>query len=430
MGGTHPRDVAVLRGRLAEILQAPGRQAGPLLPVAPGQETTSACAHPGALPQGTDILLRTSGSTTGTGRLVAMSAAALLASARSTHARLGGPGTWALALPSHHVAGLQILVRGLVAGTDPVVVDTSAGFRPPDLARELERARATAQRLYTSLVPTQLLRALEHPGAVAALARADAVLLGGAAPPPGLVDRARQAGIAVVTTYGMSETGGGCLYDGVPLDGVEVALDAEGRVLITGPVLAQGYAHPGGSHHEAGAADPAPGSEMGREPLWRAGERLGHRVAEGFHTWRRPAGRGTGSGATSGSLRVLATSDRGRLACGRLQVLGRMDGVIITGGIKVEPSAVEAALLSIEGVAQAAVVGLPDAQWGSAVVAAVVPAPGARLDERALRLAARARLDGAHAPKAIAVLDELPLRGPGKVDAPALRRILADRLDP
>ena len=333
-----------------------------------------------------------------------MSAAALMASARATHARLGGPGTWLLPLPAHHVAGLQILIRSLEAGTEPVVVDTSSGFSPAALAEALSSARrstgATASRLYVSLVPTQLVRVLQDPQARRALAGADAVLLGGAAADPALLDRARGAGVTVVTTYGMSETGGGCVYNGRPLEGVEITIqapDAEGagRILISGPVLAEDYLHTP-RHSPAGSPN----------------------AGEGFHR--------------SGSTRVLATSDRGRLhPDGRLEVLGRLDDVIITGGVKVEPRHVEEALTGIDGVAEACVVGLPDEQWGSAVAAAVVLEPDRQpgglkqLDGAALREAARARLDGAHAPKRVVVLEALPLRPSGKVDRREVARLLA-----
>ena len=333
-----------------------------------------------------------------------MSAAALVASARATHARLGGPGTWLLPLPAHHVAGLQILIRSLDAGTEPGVVDTSSGFSPAALAEALSSARrstgATASRLYVSLVPTQLVRVLQDPQARRALAGADAVLLGGAAADPALLDRARGAGVTVVTTYGMSETGGGCVYNGRPLEGVEITIqapDAEGagRILISGPVLAEDYLHTP-RHSPAGSPN----------------------AGEGFHR--------------SGSTRVLATSDRGRLhPDGRLEVLGRLDDVIITGGVKVEPRHVEEALTGIDGVAEACVVGLPDEQWGSAVAAAVVLEPDRQpgglkqLDGAALREAARARLDGAHAPKRVVVLEALPLRPSGKVDRREVARLLA-----
>ena len=432
-GGTAPDDVAALRTALAERLAlrgllttrdglpAPTAEDGehrtgspqPLLgPIAPGEDEgqvrSDLARRITRVPARTDLILRTSGSTTGTGRLIAMSAAALMASARATHARLGGPGTWLLPLPAHHVAGLQILIRSLDAGTEPIVVDTSAGFSPAALAEALSSARrstgAAACRLYVSLVPTQLVRVLQDPQARRALAGADAVLLGGAAADPALLARARGAGVTVVTTYGMSETGGGCVYNGRPLEGVEIAIqapDAEGagRILISGPVLAEDYLHTPG-HSPAGS--PGGGPDDG----------------EGFHR--------------SGTRRVLATSDRGRLhPDGRLEVLGRLDDVIITGGVKVEPRHVEEALTCIDGVAEACVVGLPDEQWGSTVVAAVVletgRGPGGlrRRDGAALREAARGRLDGAHAPKRVVVLEALPLRPSGKVDRREVARLLA-----
>ena len=432
-GGTAPDDVAALRAALAErlalrgLLTSPDGRPAPaaeegedrtdappplLVPIGPGEDEGRVRADLARritrVPARTDLILRTSGSTTGTGRLIAMSAAALMASARATHARLGGPGTWLLTLPAHHVAGLQILTRSLEAGTEPVVVDTSAGFSPTALAEALSSARpstgAAASRLYVSLVPTQLVRVLQDPQARRALAEADAVLLGGAAADPALLARARGAGVTVVTTYGMSETGGGCVYNGRPLEGVEVTIqapDAEGagRILISGPVLAEDYLQPP-SHSPADS--PGGRSDDGG----------------GFHR--------------SGARRVLATSDRGRLhPDGRLEVLGRLDDVIITGGVKVEPRHVEEALTGIDGVAEACVVGLPDEQWGSRVVAAVVPEPvgqpgrSKRWDDAALREAVRARLDGAHAPKRVVVLEALPLRPSGKVDRREVARLLA-----
>ena len=435
-GGTAPDDVAALRTALAERLAlrgllptrdgrdgrpalaaegGEGRTGSPqplLVPIAPGEDEgqvrSDLARRITRVPARTDLILRTSGSTTGTGRLIAMSTAALMASARATHARLGGPGTWLLPLPAHHVAGLQILIRSLEAGTEPVVVDTSAGFSPTALAEALRSARrstgAAVSRLYVSLVPTQLVRVLQDPQARRALAGADAVLLGGAAADPALLARARGAGVTVVTTYGMSETGGGCVYNGRPLAGVEVAIqdpDAEGagRILLSGPVLAEGYLRP-----------------SGRRPADSPGGRPDD--GEGFHR--------------SGGKRILATSDRGRLhPDGRLEVLGRLDDVIITGGVKVEPRHVEEALTGIDGVAEACVVGLPDEQWGSTVVAAVVLEPGRqpggpkRGDGAVLREAARARLDGAHAPKRVLVLEALPLRPSGKVDRREVARLLA-----
>ena len=436
-GGTAPDDVAALRTALAERLAlrgllttrdglpAPAAEDGedravsplPLLvPIAPGEDEgqvrSDLARRITRFPARTDFILRTSGSTTGTGRLIAMSAAALVASARATHARLGGPGTWLLPLPAHHVAGLQILIRSLEAGTEPVVVDTSAGFSPAALAEALSSAcrstGAAACRLYVSLVPTQLVRVLRDPQARRALAGADAVLLGGAAADPALLARARGAGVTVVTTYGMSETGGGCVYDGRPLDGVALSIrdpdaDGIGRVLVSGPVLAEGYLQP---------VDRTP-DDIGEAFQDRSGRR------------------------------VLATSDRGRLRPdGRLEVLGRLDDVIITGGLKVEPRHVEEALTGIDGVAEACVVGLSDEQWGGLVAAAVVLEPPAgqkssggpddrrRPDGVALREAVRSRLDGAHAPKRIVILESLPLRPSGKVDRRAVTRLLTAAAEP
>ncbi|WP_159813358.1 AMP-binding enzyme [Actinomyces sp. zg328] len=417
-GGTDPDAVAGLRAALIPLLAleasrpdpstaspAPGAASRPLLvPIAPHEDEAHVRADlarrldPFGPAARADVLLRTSGSTTGTGSLIAMSATALAASARATHARLVGPGTWVLALPAHHVAGLQVLVRSLVAGTEPIVVDATGGFTTGALTDGLTRALATSGGpVYLSLVPTQLLRALADPDCARALARASAVLLGGAAADAALLARARGAGIPIVTTYGMSETGGGCVYDGAPLDGVTVTIEdpdttGAGRIALAGPVLALGYAHrepPGG-----------PGAE---EPSSRFTARDG-----------RP---------------LLLTSDRGRLdGRGRLTVLGRLDDVIISGGIKVDPHEVEAALLRLPGVGEACVVGIPDARWGSAVAAAVVPEAtgGGGLDAEALRSAARAALPGARAPKRVVVLPGLPQRGPGKPDRRAVATLLAE----
>ena len=259
---------------------------------------------------GIDIVLRTSGSTTGTGRLVGTSVQALVASARATHVRLGGPGRWVLALPAHHVAGLQVLVRSLVAGVPPVVVDPEGGFDPRALGRAVAAAASAGPeqevvdpalvrlvrqaagpgtptppaRVYVSLVPTQLHRVLQDPQATADLARTTAVLVGGASASADLLGRARSAGIAVVTTYGMTETGGGCVYDGVALEGVRVRVEGpEGRIVISGPVVAQGY-----------VGDAGGGCEFRQGPWGREGR--GRRAPDGpgapgrHYCHRRPQG--------------------------------------------------------------------------------------------------------------------------------------------
>jgi len=335
---------------------------------------------------GTALVLATSGST-GEAKAVELGGAALTASARATAARLGGHGRWLLALPLEHVAAWQVLVRSAVAGTEPAVVP------PGDPGALAEGVAALddggAGRRYASLVPTQLARALEVPAATAALARLDAVLLGGAAAPAPLLARAADAGVRVVRTYGSTETSGGCVYDGAPLDGVEVALDDDGRVLLRGPVLATGY--------------------RGRPDL----------AAEAF--------------VQRGGRRWYATSDLGALdAEGRLSVLGRLDDVLVTGGRKVAPLAVERVLADLPGVADALVVGVPDPEWGQRVVALVVPVTGAAAPSLdAVRAAVRARLGAASAPRDVLVVEAVPLRGIGKPDRRAAAglaaHLLADR---
>lgn len=304
---------------------------------------------------GVAVLVPTSGST-GEPKGVLLSAGALRASATATADRLGGHGQWLLAIPPTHVGGLQVLVRSLLAGTEPVVLEgstTRASF-------EVATALMTGVRRYVSLVPTQLKRLLGSP----ALRSFDAVLLGGAAAPADLLEAARADGVRVVTTYGMTETSGGFVYDGVPLDGVEV--DVEARIRLRGPVLAEAYRH---------------------GPL---------RDADGWFT----------------------TSDVGEWRDGRLVVLGRADDVVVTGGEKVAPAAVEAELRRHPSVVDAAVVGVPDAEWGQRVVAVVVLRAALSLEEA--RAVVAGPLPRAHAPRELRVVDALPALASGKVDRVAL----------
>ncbi len=185
------------------------------------------------------VVLSTSG-TTGPPKGALLTATALVASAEATHLRLGGPGRWLLALPAYHVAGFQVLVRSVVAGTDPVAVPAAFGDR--DLVAAI--AALGPGRRYASLVAAQLDGALRDPQATRALAELDAVLIGGGPMPAGVAERASAAGVPVVRTYGMSETAGGCVYDGVPLDGVGVKVDAGGRISLGGPTVASGYRNP------------------------------------------------------------------------------------------------------------------------------------------------------------------------------------------
>jgi O-succinylbenzoic acid--CoA ligase len=316
-------------------------------------------------------LVATTSGTTGAPKGALLTAAALTASAVATHDRLGGPGRWLLALPSYHIAGIQVLVRSLLAGTTPVELDVSSGFDVAQLPSAVDELGSG--RRYTSLVATQLAKALDDPAATAALAELDAVLIGGGPAPGRVLDAAADAGVNVVRTYGMSETAGGCVYDGVPLDGVRLRID-DGRIVIGGPTLAKGYRNP---------PDPDPFAEAG---------------------WFR-----------TDDLGVVDDS-------GVLSVLGRADDAISTGGLTVLPQPVEAALRTHPAVADCAVFGLPDERLGQRVVAAVVPAPGAAaptLEE--LRAHLEPTLDHTAAPRELLIVDALPLRGIGKVDRSALR---------
>ena len=322
---------------------------------------------------GAGTILTTSGST-GQPKRVELSAAALQASATATAERVGGHGQWLLALPTDHVAGWQVAVRSVLAGTTPIRLDgsfTVEGFTSA-------AARLTGAR-FVSLVPTQLLRLVEDPAGLAALASFDAVLVGGAALPTPLLARTEAAGVRVHRTYGMTETAGGCVYDGTPLTGVTVRLD-EGRVLLGGQVLASRYVD-----------DPA-------------------LTAERFTT-------------DADDQRWFRTDDLGELDDGTLRLLGRVDDVINTGGFKVAPRPVEEALLRLPGVRAAVVLGVPDQQWGQRV-AAVLVGQDAPLQE--LREALRPELAPHALPHQVLWLDRLPLLRSGKPDLAALRRNCAD----
>lgn len=354
-----------------------------LLPFAAGADAPALPPAPGT-PADLALAVGTSGST-GRPKRALLTTAALQASARATHARLGGDGQWLLAMPAHHVAGLQVLVRSLVAGTVPVAVDTSAGFTPAAFVAATGRLDQATRR-YTALVPTQLVRLLQGLESRAALAGYAAVLLGGAAAPPSLLAAARDAGVTVATTYGMSETAGGCVYDGLPLEGTRVDLDDDGRISLGGPTVAHGY-----------LAEP----ELGAAAFTRG-----------------PDG-----------TRWFRTDDLGQVdGDGTLHVQGRVDDLVNTGGVKVAPRVVEEALLGhVGGVTEAVVVGVPDEEWGQAVAAAVVVAdpvtPPSLADVRA-RL--HGILPGHALPRRLLVLPAIPVRGPGKPDRAALRALFGE----
>jgi O-succinylbenzoate--coA ligase len=478
-------DVARAQARsLAKQYLRPSREI--IVPIAPHEDTREVAANlarriparASGRSVGVDMVLRTSGSTTGTGKLVGVSMDALVASARATHKRLGGAGIWVLALPAYHAAGVQVLVRAAVAGTRVFNAYKEGGFDPQHLAQVIDAACAAAADcdagssfdddavsscaggaggeaegalaadaagracpVYTSLVPTQLRRALDDEQLRGALARLDAVLIGGAAADAQLLEQAKAAGIKVVTTYGMSETCGGCVYDGQPLPGVSMDVDqATGAIWLSGPMLATGYlgdeeltkrcfvSRPQAGEGTRDAGETASAPESAETGAAGAGTEAG--------ATRPGAGVGAGAGSDVGAgepaRRWFITSDRGQIVDGRLQVLGRLDDVIISGGIKVEPGPIEALLALNPLVSECAVVGLPDPTWGQAVTAVVVPAstPGlGRVDQGAIvaqiRVYLEQKLSGAQCPKQVLLADALPYKGIGKVDRRALAQSLA-----
>lgn len=303
------------------------------------------------------VLIATSGST-GRPKIVELSAAALTRSATATLQRIGAaPGDrWLCCLPTDHVAGIQVLTRSVVAGTTPVIHER---FSP-------EAAMASGVQ-HLAVVPTQLRRMLEYD-----LSAFSSILLGGAAAPPDLLAAARAAGGRVITTYGMSETCGGCVYDGVPLDGVSAAVGDDGRIRLTGPVLFSGY---------------------------RLRPDLTESVLKG--DW-------------------FITSDLGVVENGTLRVRGRADDVINTGGEKVVAAEVEHLLRTHPAVKDVVVVGRPDPEWGELVTAVVVGS--VTLDE--LREHVRATLPAHAAPRAVELVTEIPMLASGKPDRVRLRRPL------
>ena len=333
------------------------------------------------------LVVETSGTTSRPKR-VALSSDALLASAAASQTALGAPGQWILALPTHYIAGLQVLVRSIAAGTAPAVL--APGSFDPRAFAELAASMDARVARYTSLVPTQLHRLVEAAEAAAgddarrvrdAVRRLDAILVGGQATPPQLVDRAAALGWRVMRTYGSSETAGGCVYDGVPIATAEVAV-VDGQVELAGPMLAEGYLG------DPAATDAAFGEHDGRR-------------------WYR-------------------TGDGGELVDGVLRITGRLDDVVISGGEKLRLAAVEEAVRSLAAwdarLGEAVAVPGEHAGWGQRPV---VFAPGAvdpELAERVRReLAARlGRVAGSAVVRGIGAMPTLPS---GKPDRRALRAL-------
>ena len=335
------------------------------------------------------LVVETSGSTDAPKRVL-LSADALRASATATEAALHGPGQWLLALPLHYIAGAQVLVRSIVAGTEPVLLD-GEHFDPAEFVAASARLDKRYPR-YTSLVPVQLQRLVDaahsDPKVADALHVFDRILLGGQAASPSLTLAADTLGVRITRTYGSSETAGGCVYDGRALDGVAIRIVGDpstgsgtGAVELSGAMLADGY-----------LGDP-------------------ERTAAAFAT-------------DADGARWYRTGDLGQLTHdGTLRIRGRADDVIISGGVKVSLGDVERAVRAVPGFADAVAVRVPDREWGerAAVVTTRTDAAAASAGLETLAAATdAARLPPAARPVRLELVDALPLLSSGKPDRRAL----------
>ncbi len=355
--------------------------------VGPALDLGGTGERPAEVPAGTALVLTTSGST-GVPKSVVLSRAALTSGAMATAARVG-EGAWLLALPSSYIAGVQVLVRSIVSGREPAML---SGRFSVDAFSAVALGMASSEggtRIpsFTALVPAQLAALLDaaeqDTAAAAALRSFEAILVGGQALPVSVMQRAESVGARIVRTYGSTETSGGCVYDGAPLDGVSVRV-VDGELRIAGPVLADGYL------------------------------RDEERTADAFV--RDDAG-----------LRWYRTGDAGEVEDGLVRVTGRIDNVIVSGGINVSLDRVERLVRDVPGLAGAVVVGVPDDRWGEASV--IVAPRVAGLDETSLLTAARAavaaRIGAPARPSRLVLIETLPLLSSGKPDRRAVRESLS-----
>jgi O-succinylbenzoic acid--CoA ligase len=319
-------------------------------------------------PGGTAAIVVTSG-TEGAPKGVELTTAGMEIMGRAYSAGLdAGPADrWLACLPLHHVASLGALARAYVTGVPYTVHDTL------DLERVARSPRDEGTTI-VSLVPTVMRRLLD---AGAPLHEFRRVITGGAPCPPALRARAEAAGVVVVDAYGLSETWGGFALDGRPIDGADVRLgDGDDEILVRGPMVMRAY-----------RLDPARTDAALEADGW-------------FHT-----------------------GDAGTIDAGRVSVTDRLKDVVISGGVNVSPTEVEAALVRHPDLADVCVVGVPDEEWGEIVTAFVVPRDGAAapsLEE--LRAFGRSELSGAKLPRATRTVDAIPRTSSGK----PLRRVLRD----
>ncbi|MBP6147975.1 MAG: AMP-binding protein [Candidatus Planktophila sp.] len=318
---------------------------GPALSLSP--TTTAAVSSRSAL------LVSTTGSS-GSSKEIELSAAALLSSARASNKFLGAEfgNTWSLLLPLNHIAGINVLIRSLELGTTPTnLLGYEGKFPKAD---------------YTAIVPTQLFRALNgDENLLNHLIAAKAVLVGGAALTRELRSKAEAAGITIVETYGSTETSGGCIYNGAPLDGVEVAIGDDNRIAIKGAILAH---------------------DLTNEDGW------------------------------------YFTSDAGHFDNGKVVIDGRIDDIVITGGENISLTAIDRVLAQCYPDIQSTAFAVADPEWGQAIHIALVG--GDPSQEPAIQELLARELGAAAKGKGFHYVAELPLIGIGKVDKRALARLI------
>ena len=397
-------------------------------------------------PESIALVVGTSGST-GAPKQTALSVRAMRASARATerffadYPSVGSakqrravsedPAQWLLALPAHYVAGAQVLARSVLAGTTPVVaasVTDGVSFTPEVFLNAAERL--SCARRFISLVPTQVHKLLEVAEAnpalgseiYDALGQFTGILLGGAPASASLLAAARELGLNVVTTYGSAETAGGCVYSGVALPGVRLRVIPEDAGLLDSSVA--GDASAGGTPN------------IGR--VWLGGEHLasgymGDSARTASHFFVDADGCRWYRADDYGSLTPTAPNTPEDEGAPMLNIVGRSDDVIITGGVKVSARAVAAVLESHPAVREAAVMGIPDARWGSAVAAAITlrGASGAQSAPDAsqatcdmLREFCTDKLGAAGAPKFLRIFADFPTASTGKPDRRAIYSML------
>jgi len=369
---------------LAELRLALANDGPALLPVPDEPGAVASRGDLDRVPRNVAVVIETSGST-GRPKRVMLSTDALLASAAASGVHLGGDGQWLLALPAHYIAGVQVLVRSIAAGTEPVLLPP--GHFDPGVFAD-HAGRLTEPLRFTSLVPVQLARLLDaapsDPALLAVLRRFTGILVGGQAVAAELIGRADALGVRVVRTYGSSETAGGCVYDGAPI-GNAVVRTVDGQLEISGSMLAEGY--------------------LADEDL----------TLERF--------------VKHDGVRWYRTGDLGAVAPdGTVSVTGRADNVIISGGEKVSLDAVERLVRGLPGLGDACVVRADDVVWGEVpvvVVAAGLPGAGAP-DLETVRGAVAAVLGPAARPARIVTVPVLPLLASGKPDRRALQALVRD----